>query len=301
MNDNIRALIRFVCDGDIRKSQQQARIVLNGITSKRDEQFKNSMLQRLNAKEKTLIELPFNLRGLLIAEDVTDFPEERFVLRENEARAVKEVISLYRASGKLAEMGISYLPALMLYGESGCGKTMLAKYAAHKAGLPFVYVRFSNLVSSYLGNTQSNVAKVFEYARTAPCVLCFDEIDAVGMARGQSNDVGEMNRVVIALMQEMDQLPNNVIIIGTTNRFDSLDSALIRRFSLQYEVVALTFSEAKNLAHKFFDYVGLDSVEWINSWCRENLSDSIAASSVVKKCTDVIVKKMIEAEDFSPV
>lgn len=107
---------------------------------------------------------------------------------------------------------------------------MLARYIAHKAKLPFLRIQFSSLVDSHLGQTQSNLARIFDYVRTAPCVLCFDEIDAVGMARGQKDDVGEMNRVVIAIMQEMDRLPNNVIIIGTTNRFDRLDPALIRRF-----------------------------------------------------------------------
>lgn len=63
-----------------------------------------------------------------------------------------------------------------------------------------------------------NIAKVFKYIKTAPCVLCFDEIDDVSIVCGQKNDVGEMNRIVIALMQEMDSLPNNVIIIGTPNR-----------------------------------------------------------------------------------
>ena len=62
-----------------------------------------------------------------------------------------------------------------------------------------------------------------------PCVLCIDEIDTIAMRRGQT-DVGEMNRVVISLMQELDQLPNDMIVVATTNRYDQLDSALLRRF-----------------------------------------------------------------------
>lgn len=166
----------------------------------------------------------------MIAEDTEEFPEARFLLRNEEKSITQNIVAIYRASEKLNEMGIPYLPALMLYGQSGCGKTMLARYIAHKAKLPFLRIQFSSLVDSHLGQTQSNLARIFDYVRTAPCVLCFDEIDAVGMARGQKDDVGEMNRVVIAIMQEMDRLPNNVIIIGTTNRFDRLDPALIRRF-----------------------------------------------------------------------
>ncbi len=293
MNELERQLIRFVCDGDIRRSQQQARLILDQISTKKDEQFKENMLRKLDAKGN-FIELPQNLRNLLVAEDVSDFPEARFLLREEEEEAVKKALALYRASERLAEMGIPYLPALILYGQSGCGKTMLARYIAHKADLPFVYVQFSNLVTSYLGATQANVAKIFEYAKTAPCVLCFDEIDAIGMARGQKDDVGEMNRVVIALMQELDRLPNNMIIVGTTNRFDRLDPALIRRFPFQYELKALSFAEAKELAKKFFAYAGVETSEWLEEWCVQTFEEAVPASSVVKECTDVIVKRIIE-------
>lgn len=293
MNDKERELIRIVCDGDIRLAQKQARIVLNGLTTKKDEQFQKNMLRKLDAKGN-FIELPYNLQHLLLAEDMTNFPEARFLLREEEGRAVEKTLALYRAADKLAEMGIPYLPALMLYGQSGCGKTMLARYIAHKAGLPFVYVQFSNLVESYLGKTQSNVARVFEYVRSAPCVLCFDEIDAIGMARGQASDVGEMNRIVIALMQEMDRLRNNVIIIGTTNRFDRLDPALVRRFPLQYELKPLAAAEAKQLAQKFFAYAGVDSANWLPSWCEQTFGEVAPASSVVKECTDLIVKQILD-------
>lgn len=295
MNDKERMLLQYVCDGDIRKAQQQAKIVLEGITAQKDQNFKNYQLKKLEAKGPTLIELPYNLRDLLIAEDCTNFPNARFILRENEEKAVSEVLSLYRVADRLSEIGISYLPALMLYGQSGCGKTMLARYIAHKADLPFVYVRFSSLVNQYLGGTQSNIGRVFEYARTAPCVLCFDEIDAVGMARGQANDVGEMNRIVIALMQEIDRLHNHVIIIGTTNRFDRLDPALIRRFSIQYEIKPLSMEDACKLATKFFHFAGVGYSDGrIESWCKENLTDQIPASTVVKRCTDAIVKTLLD-------
>lgn len=113
---------------------------------------------------------------------------------------------------------------------------MLARYIAYKAELPFVYVRFSNLLDSYLGKTQENVGRIFDYARANPCVLCFDELDAIGGKRGDRADVSEMSRVTIALMQELDRMHNKTIIIATTNRFDKLDPALIRRLPYQHEM-----------------------------------------------------------------
>lgn len=292
MNDNERCLIRYVCNGDIRNAQKQAKIILTGLKSQKDEQFKGEMLRKIDSKAN-LIELPYNLQHLLVAEDTDNFPVARFILREREEEVTNRVLALYRASEQLAEKGIPYLPALILHGESGCGKTMLARYIAHKAELPFVYVQFSNLVESYLGKTQSNVARVFEYVRSSPCVLCFDEIDAVGMARGQKDDVGEMNRVVIALMQELDRLPNNVIIIGTTNRFDRLDPALVRRFPLQYQLQFLQPYEIEKLARKFFIYAGIDCNVWINEWCSSTFDSEAPASTVIKACTEVIVNKIL--------
>lgn len=276
-------------------AQKQARCILTAISSQRDAAFRDNMLRRMDAK-KGFIELPQNLKGLLVVEDSASFPEAKFLIRKTEKEAAEKTISLYRAAERLADMGIPYLPALMLYGESGCGKTELARYIAYKAELPFAYVRFSSVVDSHLGGTQSNIARIFEYIQSNPCVLCFDEIDAIGMARGQAQELGEMSRVVIAVMQELDQIPNNAIIIGTTNRFDQLDPALVRRFPLRYKLSPLSAGETKEFAHKLFQYAGLAPAVWIDSWCEETFEGDVPAATVVRKCTDVLVNHILQEE-----
>lgn len=247
MNDNNRMLLRYVAEGDIRNAQMQAKIILNSITAARDEQFKTNCLAKLNNAEPRFIELPFNMQGLLVAEDVSDFPEQRFLIRESEKAVIEKILKTRKASLKLKEMGVHYTSSLLLSGEPGTGKTELARYIAHKADLPFVYLKFSGLISSALGKTQQNIGLVFDYARRSPCVLCLDEIDAIGMKRGGRDDVAEMSRVTIALMQELDRLPNDVILIGTTNREDQLDAALFRRFSFLHRVRMLDTQSAHDL------------------------------------------------------
>lgn len=295
MNNDERDLIRNVCDGNMRLARMQVRRILEKISSKRDIEFRDDMLRRMEAR-KGFMELPSNIKEFLEVEDSVAFPKAKFLIRKTEAEVVEKIMCFYRAGERLADMGIHYLPSLMLHGESGCGKTELARYIAHRAELPFAYVRFSSIVDSHLGGTQSNIAKIFEYVSTNPCVLCFDEIDAIGMARGQEHELGEMNRIVIALMQELDRTHNNVIIIGTTNRFDRIDPALVRRFQLNYELFPLSTCEAKELSRMFFQYAGVIYDSWIDSWCEKVFDRDIPASFAVKACTDVIVNYVLKEE-----
>lgn len=290
MTDKERMLLRYVCDGDMKMVRRQAQYILETMSSKKDESFREDMLKKLTAW-KGPIEIPGNLKGILVAENAEDFHENKFMLRGEEAAVVEKTLSIYRVADKLRDMGLPYVPALMLYGESGCGKTELARYIAHRAELPFLYVRFSALVNSYLGGTQANLAKIFDFVRSAPCVLCFDEIDAVGMARGQANDVGEMNRIVIALMQEMDRLPNNLIVIGTTNRYDRLDPALIRRFPFRYEVKRLSPEDAKELAWRIGEFAGVDP-----ECLAYTYGESVTAANVVRDCVRKIAEYLMEQE-----
>ena len=139
-------LLHYVCNGDLKKAQQEARLILEGLTSKKDERMKENLLKTLDSKKGKFIELPYNIKDLLLAEDVSNFAEEKYLLRDEEKGYVDKVLGIRKVSEKLGEMGISYVPSIMLYGESGTGKTMLARYIAYKADLPFIYVKFSNMV-----------------------------------------------------------------------------------------------------------------------------------------------------------
>jgi len=93
-------------------------------------------------------------------------------------------------------------------------------------------VRFEAVIGAYLGQTAIHLRQLFHFAETTPCVLLLDEMDALGKQRGSPLDVGELDRIVIALMQELEHSDPMGLIIGTSNLAKHLDKALWRRFDL---------------------------------------------------------------------
>lgn len=294
MNQMERILIDCVCRNDFAQAKKIAKDILQRIHTQSDEKFKERNLQLLGESEA--LKVPYNLQHILVVEDVRDYPEERFLLRENEKHLIEKMKNAYAAASWLEEKGLKYLPSLLLYGKSGCGKTELAKYIAYKMGLPFVYVRFSSLVESLLGKTQSNLSLIFEFVKTVPCVLCFDEIDAIGMQRGDQNDVSEMSRVVIAMMQEIDRLPNRVVLVGTTNRHDRLDAALARRFITSHEIKPLCREESIALSGKVFAAAGIQGKKY-ETWAQEAFGENVAASEVINRSVEKIVEVFMAEQE----
>lgn len=122
---------------------------------------------------------------------------------------------------------------LLLYGLPGTGKTQTARWIAGELGLPLLTVRCDTLISSLLGQTSKNLRRVFDYVEQRPCVLFLDEFDALASARGNDRDVGELQRVVIALLQNIDALSENTIVLAASNHERLLDPAVWRRFPFQ--------------------------------------------------------------------
>lgn len=134
---------------------------------------------------------------------------------------------------ELARVGAALPNRLLLYGPPGTGKTQTARWAAAQLNLSLLTVRCDTLVSSLLGQTSRNLRQVMEYAQQERCVLFLDEFDALAGARGNERDVGELQRVVIALLQNIDALPDETILIAATNHEGLLDPAVWRRFSFR--------------------------------------------------------------------
>ncbi|MFN3077488.1 MAG: AAA family ATPase [Alphaproteobacteria bacterium] len=122
---------------------------------------------------------------------------------------------------------------VLLSGPPGNGKTSFAEAIAESLALPFFVVRYDALIGSYLGETNTRLRKLFDYVRTRPSILFFDEFDAIGKERGDTHETGEIKRVVSFLLLQLDQLPSYVVVIAATNHAELLDRAVWRRFQMR--------------------------------------------------------------------
>lgn len=141
---------------------------------------------------------------------------------------------------KLLQAGLKPKSKLLFYGPPGTGKTLTASYIATILGLPLCVVQLSHVVSSLMGDTASNLSKIFSFVSATPCVLLIDEFDTFAKTRGDLNDVGELQRIVNTLLQNLDSLSTSEsIVIAATNYDESLlDQAVWRRFDgvLRFEI-----------------------------------------------------------------
>lgn len=167
------------------------------------------------------------------------------------AVAIRSMLEEWTNLGALSDVGVRPAQTCLIYGAPGTGKTRLALWIAAELGLPVLVARIDGLVSSFLGTTARNIGNLFTFANRYRCLLLLDEFDALAKLRDDPQEVGEIKRVVNALLQNLDARREIGLTIGITNHPQLLDSAVWRRFEVQLEIPRPDFDVRLAIAHSF--------------------------------------------------
>jgi SpoVK/Ycf46/Vps4 family AAA+-type ATPase len=238
----LRQLIRYGAQGDVAGFRLAAEAAISEERQKQHHLLANDLERLLYGEHMAL---DSRLRELHPAAELphakeSELPllEERPVVREESdivlsdvtMRALNDIIREHHRSDVLRSHGLQPARKLLFFGPPGCGKTLAAEVIAGALSLPLVLVRLDSLVSSFLGETASNLRRVFDFVSQTPVVALFDEVDALTKDRGDTTDHGELKRAVNAVLQMMDSYRGQSLLIATTNYDSLLDRAVWRRF-----------------------------------------------------------------------
>jgi SpoVK/Ycf46/Vps4 family AAA+-type ATPase len=187
---------------------------------------------------------------------------------------------------------------LLFIGPPGNGKTSLAEAVAGELSLPLLRVRYDAVIGSYLGETASRLARLFDHVRTRQCVLFFDEFDALGKERGDEHETGEIKRVVNSLLLNIDALPSYVVVIGASNHPELLDRAVWRRFQVRLELPAPGLAELLVWLRRFEERSSME-LGITDRAARDHLAE-LSYAELEEFCLDVQRRIVLDGPDARP-
>lgn len=194
---------------------------------------------------------------------------------------------------KLLAAGVSQPNRLVMHGPPGTGKTQTARWISAHLQLPLLTVRCDTLISSLLGQTSRNLRRVFDYAQEVPCVLFLDEFDALATARGNERDVGELQRIVIALLQNIDALPDDTILLAATNHDQLVDYAIWRRFTYR---LAMPLPDQELREQLWAQFLGAYGPSSLNLPDLAQRSEGLSGATIEQVCLDAKRKAILSAK-----
>ncbi len=222
-------------------SKEAAMIVLRnavekeGIKLREDEPFPKELLEKLIITQQDFKEALKTVRPSALREVLIEKPNVKWADIGGLAIVKQELIEAVEWPLKhpdaFKRLGVRPPKGILLFGAPGTGKTLLAKAVANESESNFILVKGPELLSKWVGESEKAVREIFKKARqVSPCIIFFDEIDALAPKRGMSSDSHVSERVVNQLLTEIDGLEDlhDVVVIAATNRPDIVDTALLR-------------------------------------------------------------------------
>ena len=271
---DVKAICRRIVDDEKKRGHLQVAIELERILQETEvsPKFQSpSSLKPLPTSRRDsaplLTEIPLEkLRHHMVLPNAV---EARFARIERE----------FAARSRLAKHGLRPRHRVLLYGPPGCGKNLGAERLAWHTGLPLRKVRFDNLLSSYFGETMTNLRRVFDAAHEVPCALFLDECDTLARARNARNDVGEVTRITNALLEMLEDYRGDGLVIAATNLDADLDPALFRRFDEVLKIPLPGSAEIRRLLEATLEPIGIEPNLPLSALARE--MDGMSGSDVV--------------------
>ena len=302
--DIILALTRMALHGDQDRIQHQIERLCDAL--KQSDPKQSEKLARLLTRHKQKHDLaPMSLRQMRSSLDISElpgdtlsrstpiptdretgaplvrlvFPDEHDknvpLLESDLADAVADHLKEWDRLEDLARVGVKPNMSCLLFGEPGVGKTMLARFIGNQVRLPIVEARLDGLVSSFLGTTARNIGMLFDFAARHRCILFLDEFDAIAKARDDSQEIGEIKRVVNALLQCLDARKDQGFTLAATNHEHLLDPAVWRRFDACIQIPKPNSNIRAVMLKQFLAPIFLpDSYIRMLVWLTEGMSGS---------------------------
>lgn len=244
-NKNLIEIAGLGLSGDKEKLYALLEKIAVSEINKNHHEVYHALMELLETKERPPLG-PSQVRNAIAMKNDYYVDVENIWLTPHLEKRVDRILQYFKKAEKAKEDPV--LNKILLYGPPGTGKTTLGFYIAKKLGLPTRYVKVTDVMSSRLGETMKNISDVFHSSGKE--VIFIDEFDAFAKTRLDNNDVGELKRIVNSIIQTLDFSAHNKIVIVATNLVETIDPAILRRFSFKIEVGILNEIDKKD----FFTY-----------------------------------------------
>ena len=244
-------------------------------------------------------------KGDLAALLSATYPDTRLasmVLPDELELRLKRIVLEQRQQHRLREHGLSPRRKILLIGPPGSGKTMTAAALAGELVLPLFTVLFESLITRFMGETASKLRLVFDAMQAMRGVYFFDEFDAIGARRSETNDVGEIRRVLNSFLQLLEKDESGGLIIAATNHPELLDAALFRRFDDVIHYALPDVLGAQRIMRTRLSTFKTKAIDWKSAAAHaEGLSQAEIARASDEAAKRTVLESRIEvtADDLS--